>query len=413
MIPGIKIRKIKVNFTNLFQLAILRKANVSMAAKPVIILGAGATKACGGPLTDEILPAALNGEMAHDDRTTLVEDREELLALTREFLEDCFNVPVQNNIIRKDDCPSLPLVLSMLRRSLELGKPIGKWDGKRLVKAKRAIEYSVFAVIEAALRRIRQNRQLHRNLLEPLYHNDRNIEPTVISLNYDVIVDNAMFFLSDRYQNLRPPDYRANIDTQVYKNHLSFGTFGNLLKIHGSLNWLYCGTCQRLDLYVSEGLHGLRTAKALDELYFNAPFDDAYSCRGTPCRNPQCDGTVSPILITPTYVKDYNNPHIERVWAEAEQFMKDSDRAIIIGYSLPTDDVEIAMLFKQGLNHLPRNKITVVEYVEGDIDKPVDQRTPIEQHPTGRRFRSLFGADLDWHTSGFGGWLRENQQWYV
>ena len=264
MIPGIKIRKIKVNFTNLFQLAILRKANVSMAAKPVIILGAGATKACGGPLTDEILPAALNGEMAHDDRTTLVEDREELLALTREFLEDCFNVPVQNNIIRKDDCPSLPLVLSMLRRSLELGKPIGKWDGKRLVKAKRAIEYSVFAVIEAALRRIRQNRQLHRNLLEPLYHNDRNIEPTVISLNYDVIVDNAMFFLSDRYQNLRPPDYRANIDTQVYKNHLSFGTFGNLLKIHGSLNWLYCGTCQRLDLYVSEGLHGLRTAKALD-----------------------------------------------------------------------------------------------------------------------------------------------------
>jgi len=32
-----------------------------MAEKPLIILGAGATKACGGPLTPDILPAALNG----------------------------------------------------------------------------------------------------------------------------------------------------------------------------------------------------------------------------------------------------------------------------------------------------------------------------------------------------------------
>jgi len=382
-----------------------------MVTKPVIILGAGATKACGGPLTDEILPAALNSEIAHDDKTTLVEDREELLALTHEFLSECFNVPVQNNVIRKEDCPSLPLVLSMLRRSVELRKPIGTWEGESLVKAKRAIEYSVFAVIEAALRRIRQNQHLHYNLLQPLYQQD--IEPTVISLNYDVIVDNAMFSLAEVHQNLHPPDYRVNIDTLAYKQFLDDGFFGNLLKIHGSLNWLYCGTCQRLDLFVSEGLHGLRTAKALDELYFNAPFDDAYSCRGTPCRDPQCEGTVSPILITPTYVKDYNNPHVERVWTEAERIMKESDRAIIIGYSLPTDDVEIAMLFKQGLDHLPRNKITVVEYVEGDINKPVGQRTPIEQHHTGQRFRSLFGADLDWHTSGFEGWLQENQQWYT
>ena len=50
-----------------------------MAENPLIILGAGATKACGGPLTDDILPAALHGEMAHYDLTTLVEDREELL----------------------------------------------------------------------------------------------------------------------------------------------------------------------------------------------------------------------------------------------------------------------------------------------------------------------------------------------
>jgi hypothetical protein len=35
----------------------LDKNHKEMAEKPIIILGAGATKACGGPLTNEILPA--------------------------------------------------------------------------------------------------------------------------------------------------------------------------------------------------------------------------------------------------------------------------------------------------------------------------------------------------------------------
>jgi hypothetical protein len=118
---------------------------------------------------------------------------------------------------------------------------------------------------------------------------------------------------------------------------------------------------------------------------------------------------VSPILITPTYVKHYENPHVERVWAEAEHAMIEADRAVIIGYSLPTDDVEVAMLLKRGLDHIPRDRITVVEYVDGDIDKPTDRRVPLEQHPTGRRFRALFGASLDWHTTGLEGWLGEQE----
>jgi hypothetical protein len=376
-----------------------------MNEKPVIIFGAGATKACGGPLTDEILPAALNGEMQDDDRTTLVEDREELLYLTHEFLRDCFNVPVDGGRVDKEDCPSLPMVLSMLHRSIELGLPIGAWQGDHLIKAKRAIEYAIFAVIEAALRRIRQDRRFYHRLLELLYKNDvepLDVEPLVVSLNYDVIVDNAMFSLSPL-----PPDYCVDIATHEYAEFRAGGTFGRLLKIHGSLNWLYCERCKRLDLFVSEGFRGLRTAKALDELYAYVPFDDAYSCRGTPCRNPYCDGFVSPILITPTYVKDYENPHVERVWAEAELAMKEADRAVIIGYSLPTDDVEVAMLLKRGLEHLPRDRITVVEYVDGDIYKPKDSRTPLGQHPVGQRFRSLFGAGLDWHTIGFEGWIKE------
>ncbi len=376
-----------------------------MSEKPIIILGAGATKACGGPLTDEIIPAALHGEMEHDDMTTLVEDREELLGLSGQFLRDCFNVPSDIDQVTRENCPSLPMVLSMLRRSAVAGLPIGGYEGEGLIKAKRAIEYAVFAVIEAALRRIPDDRRYHTDLLQPIY--SRNVEPTVLSLNYDVIVDNAMFSLSEYHQGMQPPNYGVDIATDLYKDFCAPGTYGRLLKIHGSLNWLYCDRCDRLDLFVSRGM---RTGKALDELYHSVPFDDAYSCRGTRCRNsPNCDGFVSPVLITPTYVKDYENPHIERVWAEAEAAMKEADRAVIIGYSLPTDDVEVAMLFKRGLDHLPQDRITVVEYVHDDENKPLGSRTPLAAHPTGQRFRMLFGDGLDWHTTGFEGWLKEQK----
>lgn len=376
-----------------------------MYCKPVIILGAGATKACGGPLTDDILPLALSNRLAQEMLDNQIVDREMLLFLAKRFMQECFFVPNEDNLISKETCPSLPMVLSMLRRSTQQNLPIGKFQGKELIEARRAVEYSIFAVIEAALKRIPKDRRFHTQLLEPLYR--KNIEPTVVSLNYDVIVDNAMFMLSESLSHASPPDYCVDISTQRYRDFCKGGTFGNLLKIHGSLNWLYCEKCKRLDLFVSKGM---RTAKALHELYHTAPFDDAYSCRGTRCRNhPACDGFVNPILITPTFVKDYENPHIDKVWKMAESKLKEADRAIIIGYSLPTDDVEVAMLLKRGLDHLKREQITIVEYVEGDVNKPVTDRIPIGKHPTGLRFRSLFGQNLDWHTTGFQGWLKEQQ----
>jgi hypothetical protein len=57
-----------------------------MEEKPIIILGAGATKACGGPLTDDILPAALNGEMAH-------EYREKFYVPYRAYPRDIYAIP--------------------------------------------------------------------------------------------------------------------------------------------------------------------------------------------------------------------------------------------------------------------------------------------------------------------------------
>ena len=199
-------------------------------------------------------------------------------------------------------------------------------------------------------------------------------------------MDNALADLMGSF-----PDYRCDIQTDVYRQ--GPGQFGTLLKLHGSLNWLYCPACHRLDIGASE--QSGHSIKVLSMLYQESSLDQRYGCHGSPCRD--CGAFVRPVLITPTHRKDYRNPHVAQVWYQAERTLREADRAIFIGYSLPEDDVEVVYLFKRGLAHLPPDRITVVEYDP--------QGRPLRDHPVGSRYRTLFGDGLEWRTDGFEGWL--------
>ena len=106
---------------------------------------------------------------------------------------------------------------------------------------------------------------------------------------------------------------------------------------------------------------------------------------------------MRPLLIAPTHLKDYRNPHLAQVWYEAERVLREADRAIFIGYSLPDDDVEVVYLLKRSLAHLTPDRITVVEY---DLAMP-----SLANHAVGRRYRTLFGDGIDWRPEGLDGWL--------
>jgi hypothetical protein len=106
-------------------------------------------------------------------------------------------------------------------------------------------------------------------------------------------------------------------------------------------------------------------------------------------------------MITPTHLKDYRNPHIASLWYRAERELQDCTRVIFIGYSLPWDDVDVIYLLKRGL--LRKNgaspAITVVEHSA--------RKVPIDEHDSGRRYRAVFGRNIDWQPIGFEKWLRQ------
>jgi hypothetical protein len=342
--------------------------------KTIVICGAGASKACGAPLTAEILPEALCRYQELE--------REGYLALLGKFLQEEFHLSSNPALRSQNDYPPLPLLLSLVDTALDRKQPFGSFrDPDEVLNLRSAIEYAIFAVIEHALRS-NPARNYYALLLQKVFGSE---EPHVISFNYDLLADNTLAQMSESLSRAGFPDYGCDIGTEVYLRHPSYGT---LLKLHGSLGWTFCPGCNRLDIGIAE--NDRRFAKVLDLLYQEVNLNEKYACRGSPCTT--CATYVRPIMITPSFRKDYRNPHITRVWYKAEEALRVAKRVIFVGYSLPDDDVEVIYLLKKSLRHLQSAQIEVVSRSPSDSD-------------VAKRYRVLFGPGVLWHDSGIERWV--------
>jgi hypothetical protein len=352
-----------------------------MSTDTVVVFGAGATKACGGPLTAEILPRAF----APNVRNAI--QRQDYMKILDDFLVQNFHVPHSAANRKRSDYPALPLLLSLIDTAIDRNQPIANWSADRLIKVRQSLEYVIFALLDLRLRRTARNCYLE--LLKRLYLKS---EPIVISLNYDLIADNAIIKLSQRlFQEGRFPAYGCEIKTSTYRNPAQY--FGRLFKLHGSLNWMYCPGCHRLDIGVSKSDRLM--VKVLGRLYAENPSLEARYSKSH-CR--ECKTLVRPVLITPTHHKDYRNPHVAQVWYQAERALREAKRIIFVGYSLPDDDVDVVYLFKRGLINTPTKNITVIEK-----DK---ERRSLKRHPVGARYRSLFGDQITWWNTGLESYIK-------
>ncbi len=202
--------------------------------------------------------------------------------------------------------------------------------------------------------------------------NYRREDPvSVISTNWDILLDNSIYQSLQRNQNYDGVvDYCCYISSKDESDStikpglekLGQGGFNvKLLKLHGSLNWLQCPRCSRL--YA-------RFSKKETMQYYEAPS----SCRHCDRNFPEESGnhTLVPNLIMPTYLKDLSNPQYRIIWQNAGIEISEADEIVFIGYSLPYADFEMRQL----LSRMTRKnaKVHVVDYRE-----PSD-RNEVETH---------------------------------
>jgi hypothetical protein len=376
----------------------------------MFVFGAGATKACGGPLTAEILPWAFAPGFAEG-----LECKKRL-----QKVDDCliqhFHVPSAAADRRPDDYPPLPLLLSLLDLAIDQDRPLvfngplpgspkDHWSHELLADARKAIEYVIFAVLDAHLKKLERN--CYADLFDVVTRACGSVEPSVISLNYDILLDTVLFKIAEDQGGLDAdarPTYACDIQTKEYLDKPvgrgKRAEYGTLLKLHGSLNWFYCPCCRRLDVGMSEFGRSVVSCTMVDVLANLHPLHALY-VEGEPC--PDCDTRLRPVMITPSRAKDYRNPHIQRIWYEAERALRRAEHVCFIGYSLPDDDLEVIDLLRRGLGHLSGECITVVELVTEEEARRYEGK----KHPALRRFESIFGNPIDWQPCGFEAWVED------
>lgn len=290
--------------------------------KYAFFLGAGASKTCGAPLQGEMMKEYFS---SHRDKSP---DND-----INKFFYQFFGIDLTQDVIDFNtiDFPTFEEILGIIDLAIARKETFRNFQSgnqnlgiaDRLSACRDHFVGLMALVLEEKLSEIENN---HEELIRKLQRKNMLKESIFISTNYDILIDNAIMRVLNGFKAV---DYGFEF-TQAYLNNKKDETIP-LFKLHGSLNWLYCPTCKSMELTPLE--------KGAVK-YYNPINMDMLKCR-------ECGSMKQPVIIPPTYFKDYMNYFIEQVWYKAEQALKEVEKIFFCGYSFPDADIHIKYLLKR------------------------------------------------------------------
>jgi SIR2-like domain len=210
-------------------------------------------------------------------------------------------------------------------------------------------QYLVFLVAKVLDSELRGRAHLHRKLVRTLRLGNKLKKVVFVSTNYDILIDNA---LTEQYRNGVDLDYGIefrNFDRSddwirpVLKRRVG------LFKPHGSLNWLFCATCNEIEITPKE--------KGVVTRLISGFANEACSL---------CGSVYSPLIVPPTFYKDLNNVFLSSIWNRTDIALRGVKHIIFCGYSFPDADIHIKYLLKRAQTNRNRPlKITVINNHNG------------------------------------------------
>lgn len=285
----------------------------------VIVLGAGASAADGAPIQSALLRDYFAYRRSHEypGPRNGVDD-----ALTG-FFQRFFGVDVAAGDLRGVEFPTFEEVLGILELADSEGESFRGLTGQAngptpAASLQRIHDDLVFSIAEVLHHKLERPSPNHRRLVESLSTGGGLSHVAFVSLNYDIIIDNAV-------TPLVHPDYGFDLLGGQRPNAQS----PYLLKVHGSLNWLFCPTCRDIQLTPMEkGVMRLRQEP------------EAARCR-------TCGTLRTPMVIPPTFFKVLSNLQLRTVWNVAEQAFVTAPKWIFCGYSFPDADIHLRYMLKR------------------------------------------------------------------
>lgn len=314
----------------------------------IVFLGAGASAAEGAPIQGNLFEEFyFEYRKGRDLRIKKIVEPH-----LKQFFNSFFNIDFDKDL-KNISFPTFEEVLGMIEMAIDrqenfVGfKSMGSQPN--LYWIKENLIFLIAVILDIKLKRPVEH---HKKLISRLVKENKLRKTAFISLNYDILIDNA---LVDQYT-----DYHLDYGVE-FVNFFKKGDWVipnpqkaiYLLKPHGSLNWLYCPTCILMELTPKE--------KGAAQLVFE------------PKECTKCGCNMSPIIIPPTFKKIMTNIYLQETWRLMEKIMKETKSIVFCGYSFPDADLHIKYLLKRV--ELLQNGSPIIYVVNSHTGKSELQKT--------------------------------------
>lgn len=316
-----------------------------MPGSLALFLGAGVSRPLGFPLSAEILPLILRrleeGTLlvSHGDGNQGAELRRLLSALLPALFQRGMEPPVITDLLSLVD----QLLLDGHALSTELGPAA-------LDRLRTLLDRAIAEVLAAPPAGGKRGRALLDRLVDWLLA--RGAPTALITTNYDLAVESRLYRRFDAGEiarqvdlglSWRPGDGGPPV-ARPARPSLGF------YKLHGSLDWLRCGLCGHVTIDLDRAPAG---ATAADRALRGA----ACTCGYRPLRH---------IFVAPSMVREVRDPNLLAVWHGALEALRTAEEWIVIGYSLPAEDVPVRSLLLRASRSRPQPpRVRVVENEPG------------------------------------------------
>jgi len=363
-------------------------------AETVLLTGAGFSACAGIPTQASVLPSIID---FHPDFSATDQQKfEESQQRVNRFLNCVFLRGGQSSAIHPDDKPRLR-TLTLEDVYTVVDKAIARKDWfpdhpwESLIGVRESLDRCVFtylahcqsAKLDAYLRLARRMTSMHR------------LNWATVTLNWDTVWDQALMVALKEFAD-KVPDYGHGplwLDKGPDEwgvQEISADQLGNpLLKLHGSFNWMTCPRCRSIFV------------RRLDCRRLQTRVCPQCSPAGPVQRGPM----LKPLFLTPTILKEFNNPTLNTIWDKAIHLVEHAASVIFVGYSFPLADHDLRYLLRKAIPPGAEEKITVV----------LSERDQAEQIPAQMqcllppaRYKGFFGlSDKQFYFKGWESFFQE------
>ncbi len=299
----------------------------------VFILGAGASKDCGAPLMNDFLDTAsriLSTNEAGDKKedfervfkvVSALQSVHSKAQLDLNNIESIFTSLEIANILQKLPgfrADEIPLAIASLKELI-------------VVTLEETIKFPIYNDKICPTSSYERFSNLLRFLKE---HAHPRITPTVITFNYDIALDFAM------YKNGIEPVYG-------FEPPVNPSDAVKLLKLHGSLNWAVhtdSKSIQPLTLqeYLSRYGYNGYDRQVTYKIRIGSQLQQYYSYY------TKVKVDAEPVIVPPSWNKADNHQLVSVIWETAARELEEAEYIFIIGYSLPETDAFFRLLYGLG-----------------------------------------------------------------